>query len=223
MAELYKLTFPNGRAYIGVALNARRRFQQHCAARTEVGSAIRLVGREQVALCVLVVGTSEYLYGLEPRAIEVFQTRWPLGLNLAAGGERGRNGKNRLPRSLEKQSQAMRGKRHPQTTETRARIAATLTGRKHSPESIEKMRGPRHGPEARMRISRAQLGKKKPPRSFEHRQNLSRARLPPMGSRLGRTIPARSLCRIWKAVSRLRPSWRWNCTVEMPGVEVAAR
>lgn len=54
--------------------------------------------------------------------------------------------------------------------------------------------------------------------------SISTGRRGPLRSRSGRTIPARSLCRIWKAVSyRLIPSCRWNWRADWPGVWVATR
>ena len=87
---LYRITAPDGHAYIGVSKNPRNRLRGH---RRDRASA--LYGLTDLRIEVLACGSREYIYELEDRAITVFKTRWPDGLNRSAGGYGGRT--NPLP------------------------------------------------------------------------------------------------------------------------------
>src|ERR1035437_7162660 len=91
-AALYRITLPDGRAYIGVTKNAApQRFREHCNARPLIGDAIRECGRENVQIEILVRGSLDYIYGLEPKAIIVFRRRSRGDFNLETEAPRGRN------------------------------------------------------------------------------------------------------------------------------------
>src|SRR3990167_9897883 len=86
---LYRLMFPNRKAYIGITkCTAEARFAQHAkAARiAKTGCAVHLAiekyGSESVKVETLVVADAEYRKQLEPKAIEAFNTRAPHGYNL---------------------------------------------------------------------------------------------------------------------------------------------
>jgi hypothetical protein len=176
--------------YIGVSKNTQRRFGRHRHSRFPVGDAVR----HDLACTVqtLCAGNREYIYQLEPLAITRFETRWPNGFNLAAGGHGGRQhlpqtkskiaktkiGRSRSPETCAKISAAKKGlPLHP------AFLAASLaanTGRRPSPATINAMRvantGRSRSPETRAKISAATKGKKRGPLSTEHIANLKLAR-----------------------------------------------
>ena len=83
---LYRILLPDGRGYIGVAKRPKSRFSNHCRADSLIGKAIRHHGRHACSLEILCASSRDYIYALEPLAIVSFNTRWPLGYNLAAGG-----------------------------------------------------------------------------------------------------------------------------------------
>lgn len=135
---LYRITLPNGMAYIGVSQNPRQRFQSHSThARTFLGAEIRRCGQNNVKFEVLVRGLRPYIYDLETAAIQKFQTRFPKGYNLSLGGFGGRDP---LP-------------------STRAKMSAKRKG-------VPKL------PAHRTKIGAANLGKKKPQFSAEHREKI---------------------------------------------------
>jgi len=134
MSELYQLTFPNGKSYIGVTeKTARERFRTHVhqrqTRRYAVYAAIRHYGAASVRVRTLVIGKIDYLMELERQAIEAFGTKAPNGYNLTDGGE--------VPRgltaeSLAKMSAVHKGKAHhcvPHSAEAKARMSASHKGR----------------------------------------------------------------------------------------------
>jgi hypothetical protein len=86
MFALYRITMPDGRAYIGVSKDMPTRLRNHRRSKHPVGLAIREAGFENVRPEILVRGERDYIYDLERRAIEAFETRYPKGLNVVAGG-----------------------------------------------------------------------------------------------------------------------------------------
>ncbi len=95
MGCLYRLTFPNGKTYIGVTkMTAAARFTQHAKAATKqrkgslLSKAIIEFGAESVAVQTLVIADEgPYLKDLEIRAIKAFGTLKPSGLNSTTGGD----------------------------------------------------------------------------------------------------------------------------------------
>jgi hypothetical protein len=109
--HLYRISFPDGRAYIGVAINPTHRFRRHCcSAETLIGDRIRHYGKDNISVSVLACGSREYIYDLEVRAIKAFGTLWPAGFNCSGGGLGGRNA---LPSTRAKLSAAKKGKPCP--------------------------------------------------------------------------------------------------------------
>jgi hypothetical protein len=147
---LYKITVGE-KSYIGVSKNVRDRLSHHCLLPTLLGAAIRLHGRDAMSFLVLACGQRGYIYELEGQAIDAFNTRWPNGYNLAAGGWGGRDP---LPSTIVKLAAA---------------ASKTFKGRKQSPEHIANRvaarfkNGKKFTPEQRARMSAAQKGKKLPP------------------------------------------------------------
>lgn len=153
VCSLYRITLPDGRAYIGAAKKPNVRFVEHCRGKYLIGESIRVAGKENVSFQVLASGEQDYIFDLEGRAVEAFGTRWPQGLNVASGGYGGRD---HLPHIRERISERCRG---PKSDEARANIAK---GR----------RGIRLSAETRTKIALANIGKKK---SLETRAKISAA------------------------------------------------
>ena len=192
---LYRLTFPNGKSYIGITSGAvKRRVLRHVSQakegrRSAVSQAIRKYGTfETVVLAV--AGDWSYLCDLEQRAISAFGTLAPNGYNLTLGGE-GVLGVKRTKEQREAHGAAVRGKglgnkhalgyRH--TKEARERISSAGVGRIFSDESRSKIGaakvGNRYGvgrsmsKEARLASSEKQKGR---PKSAEARALMSAAK-----------------------------------------------
>lgn len=109
--DLYLLTASDGLLYIGVAKNARRRLAEHR----------RKWAGKDATLRILVRGERDYIFGLEPQAIIVFETRWPRGHNLDAGGY---GAHDHLPQTRKKMADAKFGK--SLRPEHRAKVVAIL-------------------------------------------------------------------------------------------------
>lgn len=96
MGALYRLDFPNGRAYIGITLkSAAERFAAHCAninridkQRLAVTSALKKYGAANVTLTVISDSDDwAELCRLEIEAIRTQQTLAPNGYNMTSGGD----------------------------------------------------------------------------------------------------------------------------------------
>lgn len=92
--ELYKLTFPNNKSYIGItSRTAIERFKEHCDKSSNckmVRNAINKYGKENVIITVLgVFNNWELLCLAEREAIEKYQTfsETGKGYNLTLGGD----------------------------------------------------------------------------------------------------------------------------------------
>ena len=81
---LYLILLPDGRGYIGVSADPDRRFAP--SAGTFISKAILHHGRHSCHFKILCEGPRKYMYYLERRAIKAFNTRYPAGYNLDAGG-----------------------------------------------------------------------------------------------------------------------------------------
>lgn len=133
IASLYMLTAPSGKSYIGVtAKKLKYRIGEHVHAKTTIGRALRKYG-DLVRSRVLAVGSEEYIYDLERKAISAFGTMGPAGYNCKEGGYGGRH----TEESKRKISEGNRGK--VVSAEGRRRIGAASIGRVHSTESRAKM------------------------------------------------------------------------------------
>ena len=163
MFELYKITVPDGRAYIGVSKTLPLRLRNHRLSKHPIGIAIREAGFD-ITVQVLARGPREYIYDLETKAINVFGTRFPAGLNVAAGGfgcrdplpetraklrassphkpnpylaelNRSRRGQKKSTGAVQKTANAHRGMKR--SLETREKIAAKARLRRPGPHSAE--------------------------------------------------------------------------------------
>lgn len=149
--SLYRLTFPNGKSYIGITSGAvKRRVAKHVSQakegrRSAVSQAIRKYGAFKTEILV-VAGDWSYLCDLEQRAIAAFKTLAPHGYNLTSGGE-GVLGVRKTKEQREAHSAAVRGKgmgnqralgyRH--TDEAKKKISDAGVGREFSAERRAKI------------------------------------------------------------------------------------
>lgn len=121
MAILYRITFPDGKAYLGVTkFELHRRLRNHAhVARSgssfPVSKAIREFGLSRCKAETLVVGDKSYLLELEERAIVAFGSAAPNGYNAYVGSKL----TSLYPRSGA--SNGMFGKKH--SAETRLKIS----------------------------------------------------------------------------------------------------
>lgn len=153
MGCLYRLTFPSGKAYIGVTVGtAQERFKEHVynakrGLARGVNRAMRKYGSESVKVETLVVADDwAYLCEAERKAIAAYGTKGPGGYNMTDGGE-GALGYKHTAESLKKMGDAHRGQAYhaiPYTPEARAKMSAS-----HRRMQTE---------ETRRRISASQIG-----------------------------------------------------------------
>lgn len=86
MTVTYKLTFPNGKSYIGVSDNLEARLKQHVQNSSAVGNAIRKYGG---CVCeVLFEGERSDCFEKEVEFVASLETLYPKGYNLSLGGDR---------------------------------------------------------------------------------------------------------------------------------------
>lgn len=180
MGELYRLTFPNGKAYIGItSKTARKRFAVHvsdsrrCGEAYPLREAIRKYGPESVSVMTLVKADWDYLKDLERRAIVAFGTKVPHGYNVTEGGD-GVLGRPASERQRAAVSAALKGK--PRSAEHCANIARAKLGSKHSEEAKAKIAAASRlrtlSPEGREKVAASKRGV---PRSPETRAKLAAA------------------------------------------------
>jgi group I intron endonuclease len=191
MAELYRLTSPSNKQYIGIAKNGlQNRFSVHVAeaksgSSTALHKAIRKYGSDAFVKEILVVSDYEYIRDLEIKAIEAFKTMSPNGYNLTIGGD-GTNGYSHTDCTKQKMSDL--AKTRMADPERRKHLSELNTGKKLSEETKEKiglaslgrkhMLGKKQSDEAKRKISQALLGNthtKGMKFSDEHRAKLSAA------------------------------------------------
>jgi len=119
MGALYRIDFPNGRAYIGITVKtAEDRFAEHfkTSARGSphaVHRALRKYGAAAEVETLVIASDWPYLCALEQRAITVYGTLGEGGYNMTLGGEG-----------------VMQRRKH--TPGARARMSAAKAGRKQS-------------------------------------------------------------------------------------------
>ena len=87
----YELLFPNGKRYIGIAKNPKRRWNVHKfhaknGSKILLYNAIRKYGWRRVKKKVLVAGSRSYIEFIEELLIVGLSTRYPHGYNLITGG-----------------------------------------------------------------------------------------------------------------------------------------
>ena len=146
MGCLYRIDFPNGKAYIGITMKtAEQRFKGHCnpANGFAVHNALKKYGKSTAKLSTLVIADSwDYLRELEKKAIEAFNTLAPNGYNLTEGGE-GVLGLEMSESARKKMSDAKKGKPSPKrgiplSDAQKEKLRIANIGKKQSEETIKK-------------------------------------------------------------------------------------
>jgi group I intron endonuclease len=182
VAHLYKITNTvNDMVYIGVTKNPHHRMIAHACTVTPTKSilknAMKKYGRDKFALHVLLTSTQEYCYEMERKAIEAYNTLKPNGYNICTGG-RGAIG--------------IYGEKNG------------MFGRKHSPETLEKMRqirlGKKLSEETKLKMSEARLGQKRSVESCELMKQIALNRSPEL---LAKMKQARAIARARKKESKV--------------------
>ena len=93
MGELYKITFPSGKSYIGITRKtASIRLNDHARSRLSrkfaVSRALKKYGKDSVSIEVLAQSDEwKELCAMEREAIVKHDTRYPKGYNLTSGGD----------------------------------------------------------------------------------------------------------------------------------------
>ncbi|WP_373083806.1 GIY-YIG nuclease family protein [Zhongshania sp.] len=158
MGIVYKITFPNGKSYIGITEEGlSRRIKRHINyARSDkpyaLSAAIRKYGEDSFGLEIIgSASTREELCRMEVEAIKKHKTMCPSGYNMTGGGDGSRG--------------------VSPNSETRRRISISLTGRTLSPSHRravgESQKGKTIPPETRAKMSKAHQNR--PPMSAEQR------------------------------------------------------
>lgn len=197
MGELYKLTFQNGKSYIGIAASsARGRYRGHRSDSATINRLLYYAWRKYGAPILTVLATIEndLLRETEIKAIAIYGTFYPEGYNLTKGGD-GSFGVVPSPEKRAKISASLKGKVYtPEyiairsarisaakigkplalSVESRRNRIALLTGRVCSSETRAKIGAANRNPtlEARAKMSAARKGAKFSP---ETRAKLSKA------------------------------------------------
>ncbi|WP_162828306.1 GIY-YIG nuclease family protein [Escherichia coli] len=179
---LYKITnLLDGKLYIGVSDQPNRRFKAHCKADSLVGRSIKKHGTSNFRMDVLVAGDRAYIYELEAKAIESYNTIAPNGYNLTAGGFGGCSGYKHTDETRKLLADMRLGKKcGPQSAEDRAKKSAALTGRTLSETHKQKIGLIRKGvpktAEEKAKNSAANKGRKIPPEEIAKRKATIEAR-----------------------------------------------
>jgi group I intron endonuclease len=187
---MYRLTFPSGKAYIGITKEAaRERFSEHAydakrGLKKAISRAFRKYGSEAVKLETLVIASDwAYLCDLERKAIAAFGTKWPGGYNMTDGGEgscgykhseetrahlcavHSRTPRHTTPHSEDAKAKMSAAHRRMQSEETRRRISQAQIG-------VSRGVGRKLSDEHRAAIAAGNSGKK---RTEEQRARISAA------------------------------------------------
>lgn len=142
MNTLYRLVFQNGKSYIGITTKGvEERVSRHSRASCRKSKhydiplyrAWRKHGEPQVV--VLAILEASQLHESEVRAIKAFGTLAPDGYNATIGGE---VSPSSSPEVRAKISASLTGKKASE--ETKAKMSASLKAMKRAPEHIAKLR-----------------------------------------------------------------------------------
>ncbi len=148
MGELYLITGPNNKRYVGQTLmqwsNGRDhdsfdRFEEHIRESKSKNSgclilnnAIRKYGRDTFSVRVLLRSHSSLLNAFEIVCIKIYKTQEPNGYNIRSGGSRGRFSKESRKRmSLSKMGKKNHNYGKPRSLETKKKISQKKSGVNH--------------------------------------------------------------------------------------------
>lgn len=135
---------------------------------SEMSLAIKRFGLDSFAIELIgAVNTQQLADYVEAQWIAKLNTNWPDGHNIRPGGIKYPNGERQkrlisaahkkrpmTPERLE-HLKNMRATIGPMTRETRMKHRIAMIGRKHSPETLAKLRGRTYSPEARANMAQA--------------------------------------------------------------------
>jgi group I intron endonuclease len=163
---LYKLTFPNGKSYIGITKHSiEHRIKIHIRAsrsgrKLAIYNAIRKYGEDSFKVQVLAMDNPDNLPMLEISAIKRYGTFGVGGYNLTAGGE-GTLGRSFTVSEETKQKISISriGKRpdYQHSDETKRKISERNKGKVISEESKAKMSAAAKNRQARNRLEKGNI------------------------------------------------------------------
>lgn len=120
--QVYCLTFPNGKQYIGVSVDPVIRMFGHRRNQGLLGHAIRKHGEPEMR--ILLVGSREYCMLMEGRLTDGYNTVVPNGYNLQRGGTGGS-----IPSEMSKQRMSEAHMGYRASGETKAKMRAVAKNR----------------------------------------------------------------------------------------------
>ncbi len=131
---IYKFSFPNGKSYVGQAINIRKRWQTHkntinCSThklyKMPLYNAFRKYGWNNIVKEVLCECSKDLLDEMEIKYIKEYNTVHPSGYNLTSGGN---FGKNMSSYTIEKMRAALikRHKDKPMKSSSKIQISNSL-------------------------------------------------------------------------------------------------
>lgn len=178
----------NGKVYIGQSKSVTTRWSQHKTdlkrnvhRNNHLQNAFNAYELKNFTYAILEKCSQEIIDDREVYWIDHYQsTNRDYGYNLDSGG---RLNKNHSEETRKKIREALIGNKNNKdrvfTEEHKANLSKAAIGRKHSPEHIENNRKAQIGKitseETKQKLSIANKGKKKPPRSEEHISNLGKS------------------------------------------------
>lgn len=165
---IYKITSPTKKIYIGQSLDVLHRFKTYkmyrCKSQPALYNSLIKHGHEKHTFEIIMQCSKEELNQFEIYYIELFQTfNSRYGLNLQSGGYNG----SPSDKTKQKLREVNLGKKYSVETNKKK---ASFTGKKHSDETIAKMKLVKRTDEYKLNISLKLKGKKK---SAEHNLNNS--------------------------------------------------
>jgi group I intron endonuclease len=142
MADLYMLTSPSGKSYIGISDDARRRWNEHNfdarkGSKCVIHLAIRKHGWDNFKKQILVTSTYDYVRDLESKLIKAYKTMLPDGYNMTVGGEVSPMSN---PEVAARVGRALKGRKNPVRGANVSGEGNPMFGKQHSDESKSEMR-----------------------------------------------------------------------------------
>lgn len=181
MGSLYRLSFPNGKSYIGITRGqTSTRFKEHSTVAKlgrghAVHHAIRKYGLDNVVCETLLIANWEYLTLIEKGAIESYRTKAPYGYNLTNGGE-GVVGNVMSEESKRALSELNKGKTIPPETRELISIGMkkVMSASAHRKNISNKLKGKVVSHETRLKLSEAAKKRYSDPTEREKASKIAR-------------------------------------------------